>query len=183
MKGGLRFWIILISILFTACQRNGKPETQISEEIDCETRKIEIEQLFQVKEYTKTIQLYKSYQPCIKGLEEYYFKLAMLYKKNNEIDLYLETRSKFILELEKNTSLTKNDLVLSKAFLYLYSNEKEKFISELSQVDTVSLSNENRDTFEYLKLYENVGEYISMSTVLEFSFLSRIHLIIKSQVQ
>lgn len=168
MKGGLISWVILISILLTACQGNGKPENQISEEIDCETRKVEIEQLFQAKEYTKTIQLYKSYQPCINGLEEYYFKLAMLYKKNNEIDLYLETRSKYILELERNTSQTKNDLVLSKAFIYLYSDEKEKFIAELSQVDTVNLSNENRDTFEYLKLYENVGEYISMSTVLEF---------------
>ena len=71
-------------------------------------------------------------------------------------------------KLDKEKSMSDNDIALYKGTIYLMLEEKDNLKAELEKIDRSDLTKSQEEKLQYLELFANQGEFITTSIKIEF---------------
>ena len=166
MKLYAQLFFILLSI--HACKEHKKEGFKL-EPSTCETLKKDIQQEFKVKNFTKTITLYKDYETCLNDKQEFHTKLALLYKENNQLEA-CKRHLKIVIQLiEKNNIISTNEKAISKAYIHLIIDDTENAKKETLIITRDTLTKTQLEELEFIEMFTNQGEFIELDFKTEFN--------------
>lgn len=135
---------------------------------NCEALKSNIQKEFDLKNFSKTIYLYKTYENCSDNKEEFLMKLALLYKANGQQDLCNKQLNKVIRFIKRKIGQSRIEKSLAKANIYLIMDDKLKLKNELNKLNKRKLTQTQTEEVEFLELFANQGEFITGSLKADF---------------
>lgn len=160
--------LLLITALFIAACSGQKDKQTQSTNSSCEELRQNIQAEYNLKNLSKTIELYKTYEDCLDDRQEFLMKLALLYKANGQQELCNEQLNRAIRIIKYNLGLSRNEKCLAKAFIYSTMDDRQKIKREISKINRKKLTKTQIEEVEFLELSANQGEFITGSYKVDF---------------
>ena len=160
-------WLLLIVTFIVSCKTQTDKQNQIMD-LNCDELKKNILIEFDLKNISKTIELYQEYEKCSNDQQEFFTKLALLYKENNQPDLFKKQLFKVIKIIDNDEQINITEKSISKATVYLLLDDNEKVRNELFGLNREKLTKEQTQEIEFFDLWLNQGEFISTSFKTDF---------------
>ena len=134
----------------------------------CNSLKKAIEENFNLKNYSKTIELFNEFEDCYTDKTVFLHKLGLLYKANGQEELANTTFDLSIKKIDKLKELPNNEVAILKAGTYMIMNNKIMAKREIKKIDKSKLTQSQKEEVEYLEIFASQGEFISTKFSVEF---------------
>jgi hypothetical protein len=164
----ISFGIVLLTFS-SGCQTNS---TTLRNE-NCSLLQTQIQREFDLKDYNKTISLFKSFEGCLNDKEVYLNKLGLLYYVNNQDSLSNQTFIKLFELLENKKGISDIEKAFTKGSIYAMLNKREELQLEIDKIAGRTLTSEQKERLQYLELFSGQGEFTSSKFKVQFELFDK----------
>ena len=162
-------FIMTLWMLTMGCNNSGSSDKPAGKsDKECLSQKNEIQKVFDRKDFNKTIELFIPFRDCYQDEVLYLTKLGILYHTDHQDSSANQIFRQLFKKLDKEKSMSDNDIALYKGSIYLMLEEKDNLKAELEKIDRSDLTKSQEEKLQYLELFANQGEFITTSIKIEF---------------
>ena len=160
--------LISFALLGMACgSHSGQDENVLKSSAHCNSLKEEIQQQYDSKNYSKTIELFKLFENCFNDKSHYLGKLGLLYKLNGQLEESRQIYLVLIERIDEDKQLSENENALSKAGIYIILDELDQAKVQLERVEREKLTKEQQQRMEFFELIASQGEFVSANILVD----------------